>query len=68
MREQKDRYIRFKELRQKIPFSRTTFWRLESADKFPKRVQLGPNSVGWLESEVDQWIKEKANRPQDEVL
>ena len=26
--------------------------RLEKAGLFPKRVQLGPNRVGWVESEV----------------
>ena len=31
--------------------------RLEKAEKFPKRIQLGPNRVGWLESEVIDWIE-----------
>ena len=26
--------------------------RLEKASSFPKRIQLGPNRVGWVESEV----------------
>ena len=26
--------------------------RLEKAGQFPKRVQLGPNRVGWVEDEV----------------
>lgn len=33
--------------------------RLEKAEKFPKRIQLGPNRVGWLESEVLEWIENK---------
>jgi prophage regulatory protein len=40
--------------------------RLEKADQFPKRVQLGPNRVGWLESEVLEWLKERL--AQREVL
>lgn len=36
--------------------SNTTIWRKERAGKFPKRVQLGPGAVGWLENEVDAWI------------
>ena len=31
-------------------------WRLERNGLFPKRVQLGPNAVAWLESEIDEWI------------
>ena len=33
--------------------------RLETAGKFPKRVQLGPNRVAWLLSEVDEWVNER---------
>ena len=40
--------------------SRTTLWRLEKADAFPARVQLGANSVGWRSEEVQAWIE---NRP-----
>ena len=27
--------------------------RLESAGKFPKRVKIGDNRVGWVEEEID---------------
>lgn len=33
--------------------------RLEKAGQFPKRIQLGPNRVGWLESEVLDWLTER---------
>ena len=35
----------------------STVWRWESVGNFPKRRQIGPNSVGWLATEVDAWIK-----------
>ncbi len=31
--------------------------RLELAGDFPVRRQLGPNSVGWIASEVDDWLR-----------
>jgi prophage regulatory protein len=34
--------------------------RLEAEGKFPKKIRLGENSTGWLESEVAAWIKAKA--------
>ena len=37
-----------------------TLWRWERAGKFPKRVQLGGNSVGWIESEIDAWVAARA--------
>jgi len=31
--------------------------RLEAAGGFPKRVKLGFNRVGWVESEVLEWLQ-----------
>ena len=33
--------------------------RLEAAGKFPKRIRLGVNRVGWLEQEVLAWLEER---------
>ena len=33
-----------------------TIYRLENRGESPQRKQLSPNSVGWLESEADEWI------------
>jgi prophage regulatory protein len=35
---------------------RTTVWRWEKAGQFPRRRKLGGRSVGWLNSEVMEWI------------
>ena len=43
-----------------IRFSRRHLYTLESERKFPKRVPLGENRVGWIESEIVGWIEEKA--------
>jgi prophage regulatory protein len=32
-------------------------WRLEKVGRFPRRVKLGPNSVGWVSTEIDAWIE-----------
>lgn len=39
--------------------SDTTIWRLEKAGKFPKRIQLSPRRVGWLESSVLDFIAQR---------
>ncbi len=46
-----------KALREKVPYSDAQIWRLEKAGRFPRRVSLGDNRVGWLESEIDDWIE-----------
>ena len=52
--------IRGRDLRKLIPFSSTTFWRLERADKFPKRVQLTEGgAVGWYLDEIEQWMQQR---------
>jgi prophage regulatory protein len=50
------RIIRRRERKRRIDFSDVHIWRLEKRGEFPKRIQLGPNSVGWFEDEVDAWI------------
>ncbi len=50
-----DRIIRESECEKTSGLSRTTRWRLESIGLFPKRRVIGPNSVGWLESEITEW-------------
>lgn len=39
--------------------SRVQAWRLEKEGRFPRRIQLGVNSVGWLKHELDSWINTK---------
>lgn len=42
-----------------IPYTPQHIGRLERAGQFPKRVQLGPNRVAWLLSEVEAWVNER---------
>ena len=52
--------IRKPALIDKIQLSDVSIYRLEKAGKFPKRLRLGANSVAWIESEIDEWIKKLA--------
>lgn len=58
------RILRFRELseRKGIPWTRTHVDRQEKAGRFPARVKIGPNSVGWVEEEVDAWLHERVQR------
>ncbi len=53
------RMLSKRQVREKVLYSPAHIARLEAAGKFPKRVQLGPSRVGWLESEIDDWLKER---------
>jgi prophage regulatory protein len=55
-----DRVITWKELKSRIPYSRTHIARLEKLGLFPRRIKLGRRRTGWWESEIDEWL---ASRP-----
>lgn len=44
------------QLTEVVPYSLTHIARLEVAGHFPRRVKLGPCRVGWVESEINDWI------------
>lgn len=45
-----------KELREIVPYTPQHIHRLEKAGKFPRRLQLGANRVGWKLSDIQAWI------------
>ncbi len=53
------RFLRIDEVIGKVGLSRPTIWRLERAGEFPRRRQLGQNSVGWVEEEVEEWMQSR---------
>jgi predicted DNA-binding transcriptional regulator AlpA len=59
-----DRYIREDECLHITSLSRTTRWRLERDNKFPRRRILSNNAVGWLLSEVLAWRSNRPTRPE----
>jgi prophage regulatory protein len=54
--------IRHHELKPKkgVSWSRTHIARLERVGAFPKRVRLGQNSFGYIESEIDEHLSSLA--------
>lgn len=49
--------VRSNELTDIVPYSQNHVRRLEAAGKFPKRVQIGDNRVGWVRAEIEAWIE-----------
>jgi prophage regulatory protein len=44
---------------EKVLYSPAHIARLEAAGQFPKRVRLGQGRVGWVEEEVEGWLRER---------
>ncbi len=53
------RIIDWKVLKTMIPYSRQHIARLEADGRFPKRVPLGQQRVGWVHAEVVEWIEQR---------
>jgi prophage regulatory protein len=57
---EKEEILRKPDVRKMVKLSDASIYRREILGEFPKRISLGGKSVGWLKSEVDQWIGQRA--------
>jgi predicted DNA-binding transcriptional regulator AlpA len=53
------RMIDCREVMDRTGLSRTTLWRLERARAFPPRRRLTSNRVGWIENEIEEWLRSR---------
>ena len=53
-------FIRMPKVISRTGLSRSHIYRLQSLDKCPKSINLcGGRAVGWLESELNEWIDDR---------
>lgn len=51
--------LRRKQVRQKTGLPYSTMYQRISEGRFPKPISLGgARAVGWIESEIDQWLND----------
>jgi prophage regulatory protein len=53
------RFIRPREAAARTGYTIGHLWRMEQKGTFPRRVRLGDNAVGYVESEVQDWIESR---------
>lgn len=51
--------LRRRQVEERVGLSCSTIYAGIAAGTFPKPVQLGAQSVGWIESEITQWLHER---------
>ena len=51
------KFLRQGEVLDRTGLGRTTVWRKEREGTFPKRRRITGTTIGWLESEIDEWIE-----------
>lgn len=54
------RLLSYEDLKAKgVPYTKGHLWRMIRAEKFPKPVKLGEARNAWVETEIDEWIKDR---------
>ena len=48
--------LRLPQVKIKVGLSRSSIYSAVADKRFPQPVRLGARAVGWLESEVDDWV------------
>ncbi|EDS7164697.1 AlpA family transcriptional regulator [Salmonella enterica] len=51
------RFIRVPEVLRRVGFGRTKLYELIRQGRFPEQVKIGPRTVAFVESEIEEWIE-----------
>ncbi len=54
-----DRLLSRREVEHLTSLSRSTMYQQIADGTFPKQIELGARRVGWLSSEINQWIADR---------
>ena len=53
------RFLRLPEVKQRVGLSRSSIYLRITQGTFVTPIRLGPNSVAWLEEDIDRWMAER---------
>lgn len=53
------RIIRIREVKEITGLGKSTIYDLIARSEFPKALRLAPKAVGWVESEVLDWVNDR---------
>jgi prophage regulatory protein len=51
------RFLRLRTVVERVALSRSQLYRLVARGTFPRSYRLGARAVGWLECEIEDWIR-----------
>jgi prophage regulatory protein len=57
--------LRLPEVIRRVGLSKSSIYNRIAAGAFPSGFSLGPQSRGWLESEIEEWIADRAATRRD---
>jgi predicted DNA-binding transcriptional regulator AlpA len=59
MQKSEVRYLRIRQVLEKVPVGKSTIWYWSKNGSFPAPSKLGPKTSAWRESDVDAWLLSK---------
>ena len=54
-----EKLLRIPSLTEKTGLGKSTIYQMVKDGRFPKQIKIGLRASGWLESEVDEWIRKQ---------
>ena len=54
--------LRLPAVKTRVGLSRSAIYLAVSHAEFPRPVRLGVRAVGWLESEIEDWLRERVKQ------
>jgi prophage regulatory protein len=51
--------LRLPQVKTKVGLSRSSIYAAIAQGSFPSPIRLGARAVGWLESDVDEWVSQQ---------
>ena len=62
------RVLKVPQVLEQTGLGRSSLFQAVQEGRFPKQVKIGPRSVGWVEDEVQEWIKERVAERDREAI
>jgi len=59
--------IKLSKLKDVVPLSTASIYRLIKKGEFPKQIKLSERSSGWLLEEIEQWLVNQINKRKEDV-
>ena len=53
------RILRLPDVKERTGLSRSAIYDYIAKGAFPGSISLGPRTVGWIESEIEEWLQDR---------
>ncbi|HEJ7997833.1 TPA: AlpA family transcriptional regulator [Serratia liquefaciens] len=54
-----EKLLRLAEVKGRTGYSRAWIYKLIAQNRFPQPIKIGPRSIAFVESEVEEWINQR---------